>query len=101
VRLKRARDSGLSSANLDDNLTLFELHRALLKDYFCDDIESCERLDETHFEKRSRECESKALDEVSIYPDIQPVEESRRPEERPRKVHFLSKRGTAEITGPN
>jgi hypothetical protein len=46
VRLKRSRDSVLIPTDLDDNLTLFELHRALLKSYFCEDVESCERLDE-------------------------------------------------------
>ena len=38
-RLKRAKDSGLKPGYLDEKLTLFELHRALLNSFFCNNVE--------------------------------------------------------------
>ena len=89
-RLKRANDSGLNPAYFDEKLTLFEVQRALLNGYFCNNIEGSERRDEARFEKRHREYQKKALDEVQVYRDVQTVEESRRREGKAPKVRFLS-----------
>jgi hypothetical protein len=89
-RLKRAKDSGLNPAYFDEKLTLFEVHRALLNGCFCNSIESCELRDETRFEKRHREYQRKALDEVQVYQNVQAVEERRRLEGKAPRVQFLS-----------
>jgi hypothetical protein len=89
-RLKRAKDSGLKPAYFDEKLTLFEMHRALLNGYFCNNIENSEERDEARFEKLHREYEETALDEVQVYRDLQAIEERRRLEGRAPKVRFLS-----------
>ena len=89
-RLKRAKDSGLKPAYFDEKLTLFEMHRALLNGYFCNNIENSEERDEARFEKLHREYEKVALDEVQVYRDVQAIEERRRLEGRSPKVRFLS-----------
>jgi hypothetical protein len=89
-RLKRAKDSGLNPAYFDEKLTLFEVHRALLNGCSCNNVESCERRDEARFEKRHREYQKKALDEVQVYRDVQAVEKSRRLEGKAPRVRFLS-----------
>jgi len=89
-RLKRAKDSGLNPAYFDEKLTLFEVHRALLNGCFCNSVESREYQDEARFEKRHREYQKKALDEVQVYQDVQAVEERRRLEGKVPKVRFLS-----------
>ena len=89
-RLKRAKNSGLNAAYFDEKLTLFEVHRALLNSCFCNNVEDCERRDEARFEKRHREYQEKALDEVQVYRDVQAVEESRRLEGKAPRVRFLS-----------
>jgi hypothetical protein len=89
-RLKRAKDSGLDPAYFDEKLTLFEVHRALLNGCFCNNVESYELRDEARFEKRHREYQKKALDEVQVYQDVQAVEESRRLEGKAPRVRFLS-----------
>lgn len=89
-RLKRAKDSGLKPSYFDEKLTLFEMHRALLNGYFCNNIENSEERDEARFEKLHREYEETALDEVQVYRDLQAIEERRRLEGRAPKVRFLS-----------
>jgi len=89
-RLKRAKDSGLNPAYFDEKLTLFEVHRALLNGCFCNNVESREHRDEARFEKRHREYQKKALDEVQVYQDVQAVQESRRLEGKAPRVRFLS-----------
>ena len=89
-RLKRAKESGLKDTYLDEKLTLFEMHRALLNSYFCNNVEGIEVQDEAHFAKRHREHEKRMLDEVQVYQDVQAVEESRRVEGKAPRVRFLS-----------
>jgi hypothetical protein len=89
-RLKRAKDSGLDPGYFDEKLTLFEVHRALLNGCFCNNVESSEHLDEARFEKRHREYQKEALDEVQVYQDVEAVEESRRLEGKAPRVRFLS-----------
>ena len=89
-RLKRANDSGLTPPYFDEKLTLFGVLRALLNGCFCNNVESYELRDEARFEKRHREYQKKALDEVQVYQDVQAVEESRRQEDQGPKMRFLS-----------
>ncbi len=89
-RLKRARDLGLNPAYFDEKLTLFEVHRALLNSYFCNNVEGVELRDEARFAKRHREHEKRMLDEVQVYQDVKAMEENRRIEGRAPKVRFLS-----------
>jgi hypothetical protein len=89
-RLKRVKDSGLKPGYFDEKLMLFEMHRALLNGYFCNNIENSEERDEARFEKLHREYEKRMLDEVQVYQDVQAMEESRRVEGRAPKVRFLS-----------
>jgi len=89
-RLKRAKDSGLKPSYFDEKLTLFEMHRALLNGYVCNNIESSEHRDEVRFDRLHREYEKRSLDEVQVYRDVQAVEERRRLEGRAPKVRFLS-----------
>jgi len=90
-RLKRARDPGLNPGYLDEKLTLFEMHRALLNSFFCSNVEGSELRDEAHFAKRHREHEKRMLDEVQVYQDVQAVEDNRRLEGKAPKVRFLSR----------
>jgi hypothetical protein len=89
-RLKRAKDSGLKPGYFDEKLTLFEMHRALLNGYFCNNIQNSENRDDARFDRLHREYEKKALDEVQVYQDVQAVEERRRLEGRAPEVRFLS-----------
>ena len=89
-RLKRAKDSGLKPSYFDEKLTLFEVHRALLNGFFCNNLESLEQLDEIRFAKLHRVYETRALDEVQVYRDVQAVEEHRRLEGKTPRVRFLS-----------
>jgi hypothetical protein len=89
-RLKRSKASGLSLAYFDEKLALFEVHRALLNAYFCNNIENSERRDEAGFEAKHREYQNKALDEVQVYQDVEAVEARRRLEGKAPKVQFLS-----------
>jgi hypothetical protein len=102
-RLKHAKDSGLDPAYFDEKLTLFEVHRALLNGCFCNNVEGSEHRDEAHFEKRHREYQKKALDEVQVYRDVEAVEECRRLEGKAPKVRFLSteERQAWEHRSPN
>lgn len=89
-RLKRAKDAGLRPSYFDEKATLFEVHRAALNGYFCNNIESGENRDAARFEKRHREYEKDNLDEVQVYQDVQAIEESRRLEGKTPRVRFLS-----------
>src|SRR5260370_31913982 len=88
-RLKRAKDAGLKPGYFDEKLALFEMHRALLNGYFCNNIENSEERDEARFGKLHREYEKIALDEVQGYRDVTAIEESRRTEGRPPRGRFL------------
>lgn len=89
-RLKRARNLGLDPACFDEKLTLFEIHRASLNSYFCNNVGRNEDLDTARFERMHREYEKNSLDEIQVYRDLQAVEERRRIEGKPPKVRFLT-----------
>jgi len=48
-RLKRVKDSGLKPAYFGEKVTLFEIHRAALNDYFCNHVEGSENRDAARF----------------------------------------------------
>jgi hypothetical protein len=89
-RLKRVKDSGLDPACFDEKVTLFEIHRASLNGYFCNNVERREHRDAARFERKHREYEKNALDEIQVYRDLRAVEERRRIEGKPPKVRFLT-----------
>ena len=66
-RLKRAKDSQLDSACFDEELVLFEDHRARLNSYFCTALQRSEQQDSVRFETHYREYEKRTLDEVQVY----------------------------------
>jgi hypothetical protein len=89
-RLKRAKDPGLDSMCFDEKLALFEIYRASLNSYFCNNARRNEDLDLVRFEKKHHEFEKNALDEVQVYRDLRDVEERRRIEGKPPKVRFFT-----------
>jgi hypothetical protein len=89
-RLKRVKDSGLDPACFDEKATLFEIHRASLNGYFCNNVGRNEDRNTAQFEKKHREYERNTLDEVQVYQDVKAMEENRRIEGRAPKVRFLS-----------
>jgi hypothetical protein len=89
-RLKRAKDSQLDSAYFDQELVLFEDHRARLNSYFCSTLQRSEQQDSVHFETRHREYERNTLDEVQVYRDVRVLEDRRRGEGKPPKVRFYT-----------
>jgi hypothetical protein len=89
-RLKRAKDSQLDSSCFDEELVLFEDHRARLNSYFCSAIQRREQQDSVRFESQRREYEKDTLDEVWVYRDVRIVEDRRRVEGRPPKVRFFT-----------
>jgi hypothetical protein len=89
-RLKRARDSQLDSSCFDEELVLFEDHRARLNSYFCSTLQRSELQDSARFEARLREFEKNTLDEIQVYRDVQAVEDRRRVEGKPPKVRFFT-----------
>jgi hypothetical protein len=89
-RLKRAKDSQLDSSCFDQELVLFEDHRARLNSYFCSAIQRREQQDSVRFESQSLEYEKDTLDEVQVYRDVRIVEDRRRVEGRPPKVRFFT-----------
>jgi len=89
-RLKRAKQPGLAPACFDEKVTLFEIHRASINSYFCNDVGRNEDRDVARFEQRHREYEKRTLDEVQVYRDLRSVEERRRVEGKPPKVRFLT-----------
>jgi hypothetical protein len=89
-RLKRARDSLLDSSCFDEELVLFEDHRARLNSYFCSALQRTELLDAARFAARCHEYEKSSLDEVQVYRDVGAVEDRRRVEGKPPKVRFFT-----------
>jgi hypothetical protein len=89
-RLKRARDSQLDSSCFDEELLVFEDHRARLNSYVCSAVQRSEMQDSARFEIRYRECERRTLDEVQVYQDVKVVEDRRRVEGKPPKVRFFT-----------
>jgi hypothetical protein len=89
-RLKRAKDSQLDSSCFDEELVLFEDHRARLNSYFCTALQHSELQDSARFGTRHREYEKNTLDEVQVYRDVQVVEDRRRVEGKPPKVRFFT-----------
>jgi hypothetical protein len=89
-RLKRARDSQLDSSCFDEELVLFEDHRARLNSYFCSILQRTEQQDSVRFEARHHEYEEDTLDEVQVYRDVRAVEDRRRTEGKPPKVRFFT-----------
>jgi hypothetical protein len=89
-RLKRAKNLGLDPSCFDEKVTLFEIHRASLNSYFCNNVGRNEDLDTARFERMHREYEKNILDEIQVYRDLQAVEERRRVEGKPPKVRFFT-----------
>jgi hypothetical protein len=89
-RLKRAKDSELNSSRFDEELVLFEDHRARLNSYVCSTLQRSELLDSARFEARYRAYEKDALDEIQVYRDVQVVEDRRRAEGKLPKVRFFT-----------
>jgi hypothetical protein len=89
-RLKRVKDSVSDPACLDENVTHFEMRRASLNSYFCNNVGRNEDRDTARFEKKHREYEKTTLDEVKVYKDLRAVEERRRIEGKPPKVRFFT-----------
>ena len=87
-RLKRAKDSQLDSSCFDEELVLFENHRARLNSYFCSALQGTEQHDSVRFETRYREYEKRTLDEVQVYRDVRVLEDRRRVEGKAPKVRF-------------
>jgi uncharacterized protein YicC (UPF0701 family) len=87
-RLKRTEGSVLDPACFDEKLTLFEIHRASINSYFCNNVGRSEDCDVARFEQKHREYEEQALDDIQVYRDLQAVEERRRIEGKPPKVRF-------------
>src|SRR5580700_5635993 len=95
-RLKRAKDSQLDSSCFDEELVLFEDHRARLNSYFCTTVQRSELQNSARFEARYREYEKNTLDEIQVYRDVQIVEDRRRTEGRPPKVRFFTEEEQSE-----
>jgi hypothetical protein len=89
-RLKRTKDSKLDSACFDEELVVFEDHRARLNSYFCSALQRSEQQDSVRFEARRREYQKDTLDEVQVYRDVRAVEDCRRVEGKPPKVRFFT-----------
>ena len=89
-RLKRAKDSQLDSSCFDEELVLFEDHRARLNSYICTALQQSEQRDSARFETQHREYEKNTLDEVQVYRDVRAVEDRRRAEGKPPKVRFFT-----------
>jgi hypothetical protein len=89
-RLKRVKDSRLDFLCFDEELVIFEDHRARVNSYFCSTVQRSEQRDSARFENRHREYEKDTLDEVQVYRDVRAVEERRRAEGKPPKVRFFT-----------
>jgi hypothetical protein len=89
-RLRRAKDPQLDSACFDEELVVFEDHRARLNSYLCTALQHSELQDSARFETRYREYEKRALDEVQVYRDVRVLEDRRRVEGKPPKVRFFT-----------
>ena len=89
-RLKRAKDSQLNPSYFDEELVLFEDHRARLNSYFCSALQQSELQDSARFGTRHREYEKNTLDEVQVYRDVRVLEDRRSVEGKPPKVRFFT-----------
>jgi len=89
-RLKRARNLDLDPACFDEKVTLFEIHRASLNSYFCNNVGRNEDLDVGRLERKHREYEKNSLDEIQVYRNLRVVEERRRIEGKPPNVRFFT-----------
>jgi hypothetical protein len=89
-RLKRTKDSQLDASCFDEELVVFEDHRARLNSYFCTALQHSEQQDSIRFGARSREYEKNTLDEVQVYRDVRVLEDRRRVEGKPPKVRFFT-----------
>ena len=89
-RLKRAKDSQFDAACFEEELVVFEDHRARLNSYFCSALQRSELQDSARFGTRHREYEKNTLDEIQVYRDVQVVEDRRRVEGKPPKVRFFT-----------
>ncbi len=89
-RLKQVKCSQLNSSCFDEELVLFEDHRARLNSYVCSALQGSELQDSARLEARYREYEKKTLDEVQVYHDVRVVEDRRRVEGKPPKVRFFT-----------
>ncbi len=89
-RLKRANRAQLDSSCFDEELVVFEDHRARLNSHFCNALQRSELQDSARFQARYREYEKNTLDEVQVYHDLQVVEDRRRAEGKPPKARFFT-----------
>jgi hypothetical protein len=89
-RLKRVNHSQLDASCFDEELVLFEDHRARLNSYFCSALQGSELQDTARFESRYREYAKNTLDDVQVYRNVQVVEDRRRAEGKPPKVRFFT-----------
>jgi hypothetical protein len=89
-RLKRAKYSGLDASCFDEKLTLFEIHRASLNSYLCNNVGRSEDLDLVRFEQKHHDFEKNTLDEVQVYRDLRAIEERRRIQGKPPRVRFFT-----------
>jgi hypothetical protein len=89
-RLKRAKASQFDPSCFDEELLVFEDHRARLNSYFCSALQRTEQNDSVRFEARHREYEKNALDEVQVYRDVRLVEDRRRAEGNSPRVRFFT-----------
>ena len=90
-RLKRANVPGLGPTYFDEKAILFELNRAALNGFFCNNVDGLEERDAARFERKHREYQKDRLDEVQVYQDLLAVEERRRTDGKPPKVRFLTR----------
>jgi hypothetical protein len=89
-RLKRAKDPQLNPSYFDEELVLFEDHRARLHSFFCSALQRSELQDSARFGTRYGEYEKNTLDEVQVYRDVRVLEDRRRVEGNPPKVRFFT-----------
>jgi hypothetical protein len=89
-RLRRAKDPQVDSACFDEELVVFEDHRARLNSYLCTALQQSELQDSARFGTRYREYEKRTLDEVQVYRDVRVLEDRRRVEGKPPKVRFFT-----------
>ena len=89
-RLKRAKGSRPDSSCFDEELVLFEVHRARLNSYICSALQQSEHQDSVHLETQHREYEKSTLDEVQVYRDVRVLEDRRCVEGKPPRVRFFT-----------
>jgi hypothetical protein len=89
-RLKRAKESQLDPLCFDEELVVFEDHRARLNSYVCSALQGSELRDSARYEARYGEYEKNTLDEAQVYRHVQIVEDRRRGEGKPPKVRFFT-----------